>query len=67
MRSTYKEGHIMQQPMYQPPHPEKPRRRKGAFVRFMRGYLMLVGAGTTIYVLIRLLVLLFLEIQKWAA
>lgn len=56
----------MQQPMYQPPHPEKPR-RKGAFVHFMRGYLMLVGADTTIYVLVRLLVLLFLEIQKWVA
>lgn len=57
----------MQQPMYQPPHPEKPRRRRGALGRFMRGYLMLVGAGTTIYVLIQLLVLLFVEIQKWVA
>lgn len=55
----------MQQPMYQPQQPERPRRRRGALGRFFRGYLMLVGAGTTIYVLIQLLVLLFIEIQKW--
>ena len=55
----------MQQPMYPPPQPEKPRRRRGGFVRFSRGYLMLVGAGTTIYVLARLLVILFREIEKW--
>ncbi len=55
----------MQQPMYQPPKPEKPRRRRGVFMRFMRGYLMLVGAGTTLYVLVRLMVLLLMEIQQW--
>jgi hypothetical protein len=55
----------MQQPVHQPERPEKPRRRVGAFGRFMRGYLMLVGAGTTIYVLIQLLVKLFVEIEAW--
>lgn len=43
----------------------RPQRRHGRFVRFMRGYLMLVGSLTTIYVLIKLLVLLFVEIGKW--
>lgn len=56
---------MMQQPMYQPERPQKPRRRKGVFSRFMRGYLMLVGAGTTIYVLIQLMVKLFVEIEAW--
>lgn len=56
----------MQQPLYQPLQPEKPHRR-GAFIRFMRGYLMLVGAGTTIYALIRLLILLLVEVQNWTA
>ncbi len=55
----------MQQPLNQPPQNERPRRRRGSFGRFFRGYLMLVGAGTTLYVLIQLLVLLFVEIQKW--
>ena len=56
----------MQQPVHQPEQrPEKPRRRMGAFGRFMRGYLMLVGAGTTLYVLIQLLVRLFVEIEAW--
>lgn len=49
----------------QPSLSEKSHRRKGAFTRFMRGYLMLVGAGATIYALIRLLVLLLVELQSW--
>lgn len=65
MHSPYQGGTPMQQPMYQPPKQERPRRRRGAFGRFFRGYLMLVGAGTTIYVLVLLLVQLFIEIQRW--
>ncbi len=57
----------MQQPMYQPPQPEKPRRRRGGFARFMRGYLMLVGAGTSLYVLVQLIIRLLVELQKWMA
>ena len=34
-------------------------------MRFFRGYLMAVGALTTGYVLVQLLVLLFVEIAKW--
>ena len=33
--------------------------------RFVRGYLILVGALTTLYVLVQLLVRLFIEIGKW--
>lgn len=43
----------------------KPRHR-GRFGRFMRGYLMLVGALSTLYVLVQLLVRLFIEVGKWA-
>ena len=43
----------------------KPHRREGRLRRFFRGYLMTVGALTTLYVLIRLLTLLFVELQKW--
>lgn len=44
----------------------RPRRRHhGRLMRFMRGYLMCVGALTTLYVLLRLLVLLFVELGKW--
>lgn len=44
----------------------RPRRRhRGRLRRFMRGYLMCVGALTTLYVLLRLLVLLFVELGKW--
>lgn len=51
-------------PYYQ--HAHRPRRRRRSrFRRFVRGYLMTVGAMTTIYVLIQLLVLLFIEIGKW--
>ena len=56
----------MQQPISQPAA-EKLRRRRGPFMRLMRGYLMLVGAGTTAYALIRLLVLLLVELQRWRA
>ena len=55
----------MQQPMYQMPNPKKPRRRRGGFGRFVRGYLMTVGAFTTIVGLVLLLVRLFVEIEKW--
>ena len=53
--------------MHQHPQEHKPprKRRHGRFKRFMRGYLMFVGALTTLYVLIQLLVLLFVEIAKW--
>ena len=56
----------MQQPLSQPVATEKIHRRRGSFMRFMRGYLMLVGAGTTVYALIRLFVLLLVELQNWA-
>ncbi len=55
----------MQQPMYQAPAPQRPRRRRGGFGRFVRGYLMVVGAGATIAGLGYLLVQLFVEIDKW--
>lgn len=47
-----------------PPYPQEERRprRHGRFRRIFRGYLMAVGAITTIYVLFRLLVLLLVEI-----
>ncbi len=41
------------------------RRRSGRIGRFFRGYLMFVGGLTTLYVLVQLLVLLFVEISKW--
>lgn len=47
------------------PLPPKPKRRKGKLGRFFRGYLMCVGALTTGYMLIQLLVLLLVEIGKW--
>ena len=61
----------MEPPTIQTPQPEKTqkiRRRRGAFLRFMRGYLMLVGAATTVYLLLtRLLIPLLIEAQKWIA
>ena len=48
-----------------PPPRRKPRRRPGGFRRFVRGYLMLVGALTPLYVLVQLLVRLFIEIGNW--
>ena len=48
-----------------PPPPRRRSRRPGRFRRFVRGYLMLVGALTTLYVLVQLLVRLFIEIGKW--
>ena len=42
-----------------------PRPRHGRFRRFVRGYLMLVGMLTTLYVLVLLLVSLFVEVGKW--
>lgn len=53
---------------YQPRPDERPKprpRRRGRFRRFMRGYLMTVGALTTLYVLVQLLVRLFVEVGKW--
>lgn len=48
------------------PHEKKRRkRRRGRFGRFLRGYLMFVGALTTAYVMVQLLVLLLIEIGKW--
>ena len=41
------------------------RRRSGRIGRFFRGYLMFVGALTTLYVLVQLLVLVFVELSKW--
>ena len=41
------------------------RPRPGRFRRFVRGYLMMVGALTTLYVLVLLLVKLFVEVGKW--
>jgi len=58
----------MQHPHQTEKHPHSPaprRRRHGRFMRFVRGYLMFVGSLTTIYVLIQLLVILFIEIGKW--
>lgn len=55
---------------YGSPEPTPPPHRRrscrpGRFRRFVRGYLMLVGALTTLYVLVQLLVRLFIEIGKW--
>lgn len=41
------------------------RGHSGRFKRVVRGYLMCTGALTTLYVLLRLLVLLFVELGKW--
>lgn len=43
----------------------KPQRKHGKLYRIFCGYLMTVGALTTLYVLLRLLTLLFVELQKW--
>ena len=54
-----------------PDHPHansRPLRKKRRFSRikrFFRGYLMAVGALTTGYVLVQLIVLLLVEIAKW--
>lgn len=57
---------------YPPPGPPpreayRPARRphRGRIGRFFRGYLMLVGALTTVAALVLLLVRLFVEIEKW--
>ena len=59
----------MERPTVQSPQMEKPqnnRRRRGVFLRLLRGYLMLVGAGATVYFfLTRLLIPLLIEAQKW--
>ena len=60
----------MQNPKHHHPnemHRPLPRRKKRfrRLGRFFRGYLMAVGALTTGYVLVQLLVLLLVEITKW--
>ena len=45
--------------------PQGSPRRRGMFLRFFRGYLMLVGAGTTIYVLVLLIVDLLVNVLTW--
>ncbi|MEF9878636.1 MAG: hypothetical protein RSE58_01265 [Clostridia bacterium] len=60
----------MQQPLheneeYQEKAQKRMLRRHGRFLRFMRGYLMIVGGLATLYVLVQLLVLLFVEIGKY--
>ena len=48
-----------------PVAPGARRRRHGRVARFFRGYLMMVGALTTLYVLLQLVVRLLVEIGKW--
>lgn len=59
----------MQPPVRPDMHPQEPRpkrrKRRGRFRRFVRGYLMFVGTMTTLYVLLQLFVLLFVEIGRW--
>lgn len=55
----------MQEPVYQQPGPKRPRHRRGRLARFVRGYLMVVGACATMAGLVYLLVQLFVEIEKW--
>ena len=54
-------------PPYRPENdPETRKRPRGSRAgRFFRGYLMLVGALTTVAALVLLLVRLFVEIEKW--
>lgn len=51
----------------QPPKGRAMRARphRGRFKRFVRGYLMYAGALATLYALLRLLVLVFVEVGKW--
>lgn len=57
------------QPSYpyppQPEPPRKPRKKKRRFRRFLQGYLMTVGALTTLYVLGMLAVKLLVEVGRW--
>lgn len=57
------------QPAYpyppQPEPPRKPRKKKHRFRRFLQGYLMTVGALTTLYVLAQLAVRLLVEVGRW--
>lgn len=46
-------------------HQPKRKKRFRRVERFFRGYLMAVGALTTGYVLVQLIVLLLVEIAKW--
>lgn len=59
MSREYRPGPPPERPVYQ----DRPRRGRAG--RFFRGYLMLVGALTTIAALVLLLVRLFVEIEKW--
>jgi len=57
---------VYQQPQEQPKH-KKRFRKKFRFMRLVRGYLMIVGAGTTVYALVRLIIVLLVEAQGWRA
>lgn len=46
------------------PHVKQPKRRFRKAKRFFCGYLMLVGAMTTLYVLVQLLVWILVELGK---
>lgn len=48
-----------------PAAPGARRHRHGRVARFFRGYLMMVGALTTLYVLLQLAVRLLVEIGRW--
>jgi len=41
------------------------RKKKVRLIRFIRGYLMIVGALTTLYVLMQLIVILLVELGRW--
>lgn len=58
---------VIDQTYQQPPHLQQPKPKHGRLGRFFRGYLMLVGALTTLYVLVQALVRLFIEIGKWTS
>lgn len=49
----------------QPEPPRKSRKKKHRFRRFLQGYLMTVGALTTLYVLAQLAVRLLVEVGRW--
>jgi hypothetical protein len=55
---------MQQSPVCPQPPPEK-HHRKRRFMRIVRGYLMLVGACTTIYALVRLVIALLVEARSW--
>lgn len=60
---TMPNAYTPEPPPERPKYRKRPRRSRAG--RFFRGYLMLVGALTTIIALVLLLVRLFVEIEKW--